>query len=65
MESRIPLLPKGFSCITVVLAVPPIDHPDHEELSRILRHPWIRQLAAGNHLNPNLNPNQPGEKPWN
>lgn len=63
MESRVPPLPEGYRYVTVVLAVPPIDYPDHELLSQILHHPWVRQFYTGNHLNPNLN--QPGEKPWN
>ena len=42
--------------ITVVFRVPNPDTPDYAELSKVLSHAWVRQLAAGDHLNLNLKP---------
>ena len=49
-------LPDGVRYITVVFRVPPPDSPDYAELSKVLSHAWVRQLAAGDHLNLNLKP---------
>lgn len=43
--------PDGSRYLTLVIRVPPPTSPDYELLYQITQHPWVRQLAAGDHLN--------------
>ena len=49
-------LPDGSHYLTLVIRVPPPESPDYALLHQITAHPWVRQLAAGDHLSLNLRP---------
>ena len=52
--TTVPNLPDGSRYLTLVIRVPPPESPDYALLHQITHHPWVRQLAAGDHLNLNL-----------